>query len=855
MKYLHAVITIKDMFTSTLGGIRKQQDIFKQETKGVKDTIDKSYKLDKKQLESAISEINDLIKQNRTELKESKQTLDGWQKLTTTSAQNVKTLSKEVQDLSLQKQKLTSKVEEFKNTTNTNELRKYENQLNEINKTLKDKTTTLSKAKSEHRQYTKELSASQKEVSKLDVSLVQLSNKLDTLNRKSKNSFNLQDKSDKINSFYDKFKSEKDKYSGFDKLGNTVKNTGKNMSLGMSLPLTVGLTASLKTGMNFESAMSSVEATIGDKATDKDMGILKQKAMEMGRETTKSATESANAMEYMALAGWDTQQIIGGIEPILRLSEAGKADLATTSDLVTDSMSALGLQVDELGGFLDKVAKTSTSSNTSILQMMEAFIVTGGKSKSLGGDITELAGILGIMANRGLKGSEAGRGLSAILTNLTSPTGQAQKALSQLGFSAFDSQGNFIGLEKTFKELQKSLEGMNQEQKVTYLSMIAGKEHGKTMEAIMNGLSDEYQGLAADISTANGALETMAKTMQDNAEGNIASLKSKLEHLGIKISEHLIPAFTNIVKFAGDIIDKFGNLSPSTQGVIVTLGLLMVAIPPIVTAIGGLISTVSTISGGLAVLKTLLIGSTTSVGLLSKAFVFLAANPVVAIIGALTLIGGALGTLYNSHEWFRDFVHDCWQGILTFVEGIVNGLIVSYNGLIGLINNIPGVNIPMAAEVTWTDSSKQKKLDNFKSSGNGLQASKDSPLLTPGYNTPLIKGSYKAGLDYVPYDGFVAELHRGERVLTAEENKLYSGLRTRDKSNDNDIVKMLNNNRYSNITNTNNAVSNNSSSNVTVNVSVNANGTSNNNIDINNMADQVANIIVNKIRVAKINVI
>ena len=609
------------------------------------------------------------------------------------------------------------------------------------------------------------------------------------------------------------------------------------------MPVVAGLTASVKTGMNFESALSSVEGTLGSKATAEGMELLKQKAMEMGRDTTKSASESANAMEYMALAGWDTQQIIGGIEPILRMSEAGKADLATTSDLVTDSMSALGIQVNELGGFLDKVSKTSTSSNTSILQMMEAFIVAGGKSKSLGGDISELSGILGVMANRGIKGAEAGRGLSAILTNLTSPTGQVQKALEELNFSAFDSNGNFIGLEKTFYKLKDSLKGMNQEQRVTYLSMIAGKEHGKTMEAIMSGLDEEYQGLTNDIRNSNGALETMAKTMQDNAEGKIAGFKSKLEHLGIQISEHLLPVFSDTVVFLGNVLDKFSSLSPETQKVIVGFGLVAAGAPILITGIGGVVK---------------------SVGALSNAFSFLAANPIVAVITIIGALIGAFVVAYKTNEEFREKVNAAWQGIVEKVEWGTNKIIDGINWVIDKINAIPGINIKTIGHVEWSEKSKQQNLDNFKESGGALQVSKDNPLSAKGYNTPLIDGSYKTGLEFVPYDGFVAELHKGERVLTAEENKLYNKghiVNLYGKSSNNTIVSKVfgsssvNNHNVNNNDNSKSSINTNTNTSaINLNVTVNYSGNGSNS-DINSLAEMVAKVIIEKLKVMKLNVV
>lgn len=637
----------------------------------------------------------------------------------------------------------------------------------------------------------------------------------------------MQNQSNNINNLYDKFENNKNKYSGFNKLGNTIQGVGKKLTLGVSVPVVAGLGASLKTGIDFESALSSVEGTLGSKATAEGMELLKQKAMEMGRDTTKSASESANAMEYMALAGWNTQQIIGGIEPILRMSEAGKADLATTSDLVTDSMSALGIQVNELGGFLDKVSKTSTSSNTSILQMMEAFIVAGGKSKSLGGDITELSGILGVMANRGLKGSEAGRGLSAILTNLTSPTGQAQKALNELGFSAFDSSGNFIGLEKSFYKLQDSLKDMTQEQRVTYLSMIAGKEHGKTMEAIMSGLAEEYQGLTNDIRNSNGALETMANTMQDNAAGKIAGFNSKLEHLGIQISEHLLPAFSGVIEFASNMLDRFANLSPETQKVIVGFGLVAAVSPMLITGIGGVVKTV---------------------GALSNAFSFLAANPIVAVITIIGALIGAFVVAYKTNEEFREKVNAAWQGVVETVEWGTNKIIDGINWVIDKINAIPGINIKTIGHVEWSEKSKNLRV---------AEAMKDTVKVGDS-----IAGSYKTGLDFVPYDGFVAELHKGERVLTAEENKLYNKghiVNLYGKSSNNTIVSKVfgsssvNNHNVSN--NSQNLVNTNTSSNnINLNVSVNYSGNGGS-TDLNVIAENVAKIIAKKIKVMKLNVV
>lgn len=862
MKYLSAIITLKDAFTSTLGKIKKEQMEFISNAKSVSGVLSNAYKLDPSDIKKAIKDISNQIEDNKNKLKEAQKSMNNWKDLLKGSEPVVKALSKDVQDLHLRKQKLNKELEKANSIGDVSALNKYSSALKDVDKALKDKTLALNKAKTENNKYTKGLKESQKEVSGLDVSIGLLTKKLEELSSKKK-SFSLKGISDKLNDKYDAGEKEKDKYSGFNKLGDNIKGVGKGLTAGITAPVSLGIGASLKVGVEFESQMSSVEATLGDKASIENMQLLKDKARDMGASTTKSATESAQAMEYMALAGWDTTQIIGGIEPILRLSEASKADLATTSDLVTDSMSALGIEVNELEGFLDKVAKTSTSANTSVIELMEAFITSGGKANSLGIDLSELSSVLGVMASRGYKGAQAGRGLSALLTNLTSPIGQAKEALEELNFSAFDSQGNFIGLGRTLYKLENALKGMTQEQRVTYLSMIAGKEHGTELNGILDGLAKEYEGLTGDIRNSDGALNDMALTMQNNASGGLSGLKSKLEDVGIGISEILLPYLKKGIEIVGGLVDKFRSLSPETQSNIVKFGLLAAVIPPLIIVGGALISSVGSIVSGFKMVSTLignlpgLIGGLSkAINLLGGAFSFLAANPVVVIVGALVGIVLVIMHLWQTNENFRDAVHNIWQSIVEKVEWATNKIIDGVNWVIDKLNAIPMVNIKTIGHVEWSDKSKQQRLDNFKASGNALGVSRDNPLAAPGYNTPLINGSHKTGLSYVPYDGYIAQLHKGERVLTEQENKLYNSLYFRDRlepvKSNNRIVNMVNSGGSRTTTTTNNTTSNNSS-NITINV--NANVGSNNNIDINNMANQVANIIANKIRMAKINVI
>ncbi|SFL38770.1 phage tail tape measure protein, TP901 family, core region [Gracilibacillus orientalis] len=371
--------------------------------------------------------------------------------------------------------------------------------------------------------------------------------------------------------------------------GDKMTTFGRNMSMKVTAPI-VGLGgAMLKTGIEFESSMSNVQAVSG--ATGSDLEKLEGSARELGATTSKSASEAADALGYMALAGWDTTQMMDGLEPVLRLSEAGNIDLARASDLATDSMSALQIGVQDLPKYLDNVAEASRSSNTSIDQLMQAYVTAGGNLAQFNVPLEESTAMLGLLANRGLKGSEAGRSLNAIMVNLTSGAGRAGTALEELEISAFDADGQFIGMEETLRLVKDRTKDMTDEQKANYISMIAGKEHLKSFQGLLAGIDDEYGDLKGSVSEADGALDNMAKTMQDNAQGNINRLKSSFEELSIQFTEHMLPAFTRGVEGLTDLVDWFGSLDKSTQDNIIKMGAFAAAIGPASLMLGGITKT------------------------------------------------------------------------------------------------------------------------------------------------------------------------------------------------------------------------------------------------------------------------
>ncbi len=450
-------------------------------------------------------------------------------------------------------------------------------------------------------------------------------------------------------------------------IGNKVQDIGKGMqSVGKDLTKTVTLpiagigTAAIKIGMDFEQSMSKVKAMSG--ATSEEMVLLEKAARDAGATTSKSAKDAADALGYMALAGWDTTTSMDALMPVLRLSEAGNIDLAKASSLVTDSMSAMGLTTEELPGYLDIVAQTARSSNTDIDQMAEAYLKVGGTLRGLSIPLEESALALGFLANTGIKGSEAGTALNAVMTNLTAPTGRAKTALDELGFTAFDSEGNFKGLENVLFDLKDKLAGMTEEQRNTYLAMIGGKEHVKDLNALLNGLDDSYDGLKESIAGADGALEDVAKTMQDNNKGSITELKSALEELGLKIYDVLKPSIGAIIESIQGFVDKLNSLSPAQQETIVKIGLLVAAIGPALLIFGKIITVVGSAITAFSTISTAVAGAGGAMALLT--------GPIGIAVAAIVGIVAVGVTLYKNWDTIKEKAGELKEGIQEKWNGI-----------------------------------------------------------------------------------------------------------------------------------------------------------------------------------------
>lgn len=465
--------------------------------------------------------------------------------------------------------------------------------------------------------------------------------------------------------------------------GEKMTATGKDLSKKVTAPLVGAAAIAVKVGSDFEAGMSKVAAVSG--ATGDDLQKLEDKAREMGSQTSFSATEAANGLEYMALAGWDTQQMIGGLEPVLHLAEAGALDLGRASDLVTDSMAALGLEVDDLDGYLDQVAETSRKSNTDIDALMEAMVVAGGTFSRFNVPLDEANAFLGVLANRGTKGTEAGTALNAIMDRLTSGTGQAATALDELGISAFDSEGNFKGMEATMMEVNDALSGMDDEQKAHYQSMIAGLNHGKSFEKMLQGLDDEYIDLKDSVGNADGALEDMRDTMKDNLQGRLEEMKSSLEEVGIIIYDNLKPALESLVELITKAAEWFQNLSPAIQNTIVVIAGIAAAIGPLLIVFGmvakGFGSLLLTISK-----LTPIIAKIIPLFKLAGAAIAGISAPVWGIIAGITALIAAGIALWKNWDTVKEKTLDVWGSISEFFADLWETLKELFSTALEFIN-------------------------------------------------------------------------------------------------------------------------------------------------------------------------
>lgn len=456
------------------------------------------------------------------------------------------------------------------------------------------------------------------------------------------------------------------------------------------------VTSAIEVGSSFEAQMSKVQSISG--ATGKELDALKEKAKEMGAKTKFSATESAEAMEYMAMAGWKTSDMLDGIEGIMNLAAASGEELGTTSDIVTDALTAFGLKASDAAHFSDILAVASSNSNTNVSMMGETFKYAASIAGSLGYSAEDTALAIGLMANAGVKASNAGTALRSIMSRIATNTAGARDALKELGIETVNSDGSMRNFKDVLTDIRTKFKDLSAEEQANYAKTIAGQTALSGFLAIANSADEDFNKLSDAIANADGTSENMAETMQDNLKGKITLMKSELEGLGIKIYEKLEEPLSNVVDFIKDsllpIIDdlldggkKAKKWLKDNEQPLTLLGILIGTITTAIIAYN-IAMNIATITTTIATTVTGAFGAVMAFVTSPITLVILAIGALIAIIYLLiknwdTVKEKAI-SIFN---WLADF----FKGIGEKIGGFFSGMFdVGKNIVTGIWNGIAG---------------------------------------------------------------------------------------------------------------------------------------------------------------------
>ena len=449
--------------------------------------------------------------------------------------------------------------------------------------------------------------------------------------------------------------------------------------------------ASVKVGSNFESSMSQVAATMGLTTADiangsEEFEILAQAAKDAGATTAFSASQASEALNYLALAGYDAQTAADALPAVLNLAAAGSMDLAYASDLATDAMAALGIEAsnENLTRFGDEMAKTASKANTSVAQLGEAILTVGGTAKSLAGGTTELNAALGVLANRGIKGSEGGTALRNVILSLSAPTDKAADAMKSLGLEVYDASGNMRPLNEVFKDLNASMENMSEGEKTQVLNEIFNKVDLKSAQALLAGCGDEFDNLADAIANSGGAMQDMADTQLDNLKGDLTILQSGLEGLGIAAYEGMQGPLREAVQLATSMV---GDISAAFNegGLTAAVGAVGGALADMVTYVAGLVNGIATMLPQLATTAVQLV--TALANGIAAALPDLIPTAVQAVV---TLVQGLIENIPALIEAAAALIQGLTDGVIAAIPILVAAIPTIITSLVTvLLENIP----------------------------------------------------------------------------------------------------------------------------------------------------------------------
>lgn len=425
------------------------------------------------------------------------------------------------------------------------------------------------------------------------------------------------------------------------KTGQKITKVGASLTTKVSMPI-VGLgTAAVKTAASFEAGMSKVQATSG--ASGKQLEQLSAKAKEMGAKTKFSATEATDAFNYMAMAGWKTGDMMKGIEPIMKLAGATNTDLASTSDIVTDALTAFGKTSKDTTKLTNIMASASANANTNVSMLGESYKYVAPVAGSLGYSMKDTTKALALMANSGIKASQGGTSLRAVLTNMAKPSKTVTGAMNALGLSLTDNKGKMKPLNNLMIEMRQKFSGLTEAQKAQYAASLAGKTGMSGLLAIVNASDKDWKKLSKSITDGKNACGKMYDVSQNNLNGALTILKSTVESIAINFGERLTPYVKKATQHIQRLADKFNSLNKKQQDTIIKVALVAAAVGPAVLIFGKMVTGIGKVVTAFGTLGKMFRTYGTIAGMLS--------SPSAIAVGAVAAV--AVAALLIVKNWSK----------------------------------------------------------------------------------------------------------------------------------------------------------------------------------------------------------
>lgn len=455
-------------------------------------------------------------------------------------------------------------------------------------------------------------------------------------------------------------------------------------------------------GKTFETSMSKVSALSG--ATGEDLATLEAKARELGATTTFSASQAADALGYMALAGWDTQQMLDGVGSVLTLAQAGEMELAAASDLVTDYLSAFNMEASETARMVDVLAYAQANANTTVEGLGMAFKNCAANANAAGMDVETTSAAIAMMANQGLKGSEAGTALNAVLRDMTARMEDGAIAIGDQSVAVMDAEGNYRDFTDILRDVQNATDGMGEAEKAAALQSTFTADSIKGLNLMLNAGADEMSGFREELYGCAGTAEETAKTMTDNLGGDIAAMGSALEELSLKIYDYLQEPLRSAVQFiTGTVVpgiegfmawlttgtqqfDEFGNVVGETASPIQQAISTLQDMVPVLAAVGGALLAYKTYSLAVTAAEK---ARAVVIGVVDKATKLLNGtmrlNPIGIVITLIGALVAAFVYLWNTSEEFRNFWIGVWDAVRAAVQPLADWMMT--NVITPLVSN------------------------------------------------------------------------------------------------------------------------------------------------------------------------